>query len=525
MDWTQHHRFAEFTPAMADACISELRIKADLYERTGLIPVMDCSGCAIKSDSLLDEDLVSALKAAVAPLEDVPDDRKDWHPRSDNKVLDLVHPSLWPLVYGRSRVLTDRRLDLTNALSHCGTGTIIPAQDYKRTFVHGGHPESSLSLKFQWLPCDVLLTDGRPKINSYINNLHPVDHAPLYPIIERFIEKALPAWDLVYRWPEEFDLQRLTCNDVYPECGDAEACERSDCYPENRPLEEGEPPREEDESLEDAYEGSLRQKLDFEWYHRTHKLKIEDPDTDAGYFKVQPSDVKTGGFFEDASRIQVIVKLANIHLTPDKPTYDGGTWHVEGQLNEHIVGTALFYYDSDNITDCHLDFRTVADREELSLELSYMQGDEHNISRAFAIDPSGDAIQDIGSVLTRPGRALFFPNLYQHHVSPFSLADPTRPGHRKILALFLVDPAIPIVSTANVPPQQYHWWARETRLGNGRLGPLPPEVKNMVLDQSDWPIEEKEAKQTRENLMDERTVLVQESEDDLRLNTFSFCEH
>jgi hypothetical protein len=26
------------------------------------------------------------------------------------------------------------------------------------------------------------------------------------------------------------------------------------------------------------------------------------------------------------------VKLANIELTPDKPEYDGGSWHVEGQL-------------------------------------------------------------------------------------------------------------------------------------------------------------------------------------------------
>ena len=30
--------------------------------------------------------------------------------------------------------------------------------------------------------------------------------------------------------------------------------------------------------------------------------------------------------------LQVIVKLANIHLTPEKPIYGGGTWHVEGQL-------------------------------------------------------------------------------------------------------------------------------------------------------------------------------------------------
>jgi hypothetical protein len=30
--------------------------------------------------------------------------------------------------------------------------------------------------------------------------------------------------------------------------------------------------------------------------------------------------------------LQVIVKLANIHLTPEKPEYEGGSWHVEGQI-------------------------------------------------------------------------------------------------------------------------------------------------------------------------------------------------
>jgi glutathionyl-hydroquinone reductase len=30
--------------------------------------------------------------------------------------------------------------------------------------------------------------------------------------------------------------------------------------------------------------------------------------------------------------IQCIVKLANIHLTPDNPKYKGGSWHVEVSL-------------------------------------------------------------------------------------------------------------------------------------------------------------------------------------------------
>lgn len=40
----------------------------------------------------------------VSKLENVPDSQKDWHPGSDKQVLDLVHPSLYCLVYGVSQI-------------------------------------------------------------------------------------------------------------------------------------------------------------------------------------------------------------------------------------------------------------------------------------------------------------------------------------------------------------------------------------------------------------------------------------
>lgn len=42
---------------------------------------------------------------------------------------------------------------------------------------------------------------------------------------------------------------------------------------------------------------------------------------------------------KDFGKIQIIVKLANIHLTPEKPNYGGGSWHVEGQANEAMYGS------------------------------------------------------------------------------------------------------------------------------------------------------------------------------------------
>jgi hypothetical protein len=51
--------------------------------------------------------------------------------------------------------------------------------------------------------------------------------------------------------------------------------------------------------------------------------------------------------------LQIIVKLANIHLTPEKPHYTGGTWHVEGQLvrdhpNFHLTVAQIFITNRTN---------------------------------------------------------------------------------------------------------------------------------------------------------------------------------
>jgi hypothetical protein len=196
------------------------------------MPVYDFTTCVIKSDSILTAELAQAQKG-VAILEDVPQDSKDWHPGSEDQVLDLVHPSLWPLVYGRSRVLQDRVINLENALASCGTGVVLSAPGTKQTthaFGEGNFyrpGEVMLSNKFQRLPCDADLNPetGMVKIMSYINNLHPVQHAHLYPIIDQLIEKFLPAWDVIYNWEMQCLVQRLTTIEaVYEECPYPKLC-------------------------------------------------------------------------------------------------------------------------------------------------------------------------------------------------------------------------------------------------------------------------------------------------------------
>jgi len=65
--------------------------------------------------------------------------------------------------------------------------------------------------------------------------------------------------------------------------------------------------------------------------------------------------------------------------------------------------------------------------------------------------------QYLGATITSQNRCIAFPNVYQHQVSPFELVDKTKPGFRKILVFFLVDPNIRIPSTTDVSPQQADW--------------------------------------------------------------------
>jgi hypothetical protein len=147
----------------------------------------------------------------------------------------------------------------------------------------------------------------------------------------------------------------------------------------------------------------------------------------------------------------------------------------------------------------------------------------------------------------------------QHHVSPFRLVDPTKPGHRRFIALWLVDPNIRIISTANVPPQQQDWWV-ESVLGRsaesqqaslaklpaeltellkekGLIGKaqqlpgakmkLPNEILNMVREHLDGSptMSEEEARDHRLRLMKERTSFDNVVNDSWLSTMYGFCEH
>lgn len=367
---------------------------------------------------------------------------------------------------------------------------------------------------------------------SYINNLHPHKHQKLYSIIESIIAKAIPLWNMTLS-PLREDLinnsQRIDYRSV-----------DLDVDPEE--IDEEDKPQQESGETEDEYydrvgewEDEIRTYLQPEPYGGFNPPNVfSDPDK-AGYYydydfnKEMPKpgfDIRRD--YTDRG-LQVIIKLANIHLTPENSEYEGGSWHVEGQLNEHICATALYYYDSENITDSQLAFRQASLTDEVQ-EIGYPQNVHGWLTEIFGCHQDGPAVQTVGSVSCREGRLLTFPNILQHQVQPFKLADPTKPGHRKILALFLVDPGIRIISTANVPPQQKEWWSEHVRaqaVGKEMaLGKLSTELKDMIFEQvDDFPISMEEAKELRLQLMAERSIFVSTNDDAFEERTFNLCEH
>jgi hypothetical protein len=178
----------------------------------------------------------------------------------------------------------------------------------------------------------------------------------------------------------------------------------------------------------------------------------------------------------------------------------------------------------ENITPSYLSFRKHVNTG--AEDMAYYPQDEHEFMRViYGMDPEGPGLQEVGSIEVCEGRLIAFPNILQHLVRPFKLADPTKPGHRKILALFLVDPKSRVISTANVPCQRSDWWAREINDTNA-LPKLPSELRDLIVENvDDFPISMKEAKVLREELMNERRAFVTAANEGFEMDTFSLCEH
>jgi len=165
-----------------------------------------------KSDTLVSPELHEALREAFARLKADQASNPDWHPNTNETVQDLVHPSMYPLVYGRSRFLPDELVGVQDAVDKwAGKGEVIPKRAewdeppnqqgpgrlYSNAGIGGSFIDRSYwSTTYQWLPANLEFNDdGTVEFTSYINNLHPTKYLDIYVTIEKLLNAALPLWD------------------------------------------------------------------------------------------------------------------------------------------------------------------------------------------------------------------------------------------------------------------------------------------------------------------------------------------
>ncbi|KAL5035774.1 hypothetical protein BDV3_005628 [Batrachochytrium dendrobatidis] len=401
--------------------------------------------------------LQARLVAHTRILEDIPEEHKDWlmtcrstttmgtsdtAVSSDKNELSLVHPSLFCLYYNHTMIKLDSRKNLQRMQppwsQFVGSGNQIARVPNRG--ITG--PWLTRSLRFQWLPSEVVVSpSGVPTITSYINNLHPSHHSELYQDITDIFQQFIPLFEkqvsLLMSLPSISRL--LTVNQSADSLNDLSSSDS--------------------EESDDVSHGST--------------TDTSSDSTNAPHTNIPKANVSFKG-----RRLQIIIKLSQIHVSPNHPEYIGEQWCFDGNANEAIVATGIYAYDvSDMVTPPTIEFRSpVTPRPE----------NRSNNAAGHILDRHGLAAgsftnQDLGSIVLKQGQCVTYPNILQHRLNPIRLLDPFKDqcAHCKFLTFYLVDPSKTIVSTAAVPPQQIGW-VTDAMSCSECIPQLPNEVLRLI---------------------------------------------
>ncbi|KAJ8330503.1 hypothetical protein O5D80_001482 [Batrachochytrium dendrobatidis] len=384
-------------------------------------------------------------------------------------VHNLIDASMYSVVYGQTMIAPlSIRLKYT---------TMVPCDILLSTRLVSNVPiidgdSKFISRKFQCLPSEFRVEqDGSVTINSYINNLNPIWHRDMYKCIAKIFKCFVPMFESLFRTMDPMFKYIDICNGTKGYESSSQS-DRDDMEPDTR-------------VIRPVYVPTLPEHFE------------------SKYESAKPVSLR-------GRNLQVIVKLTNIQLTPSKPKYNEGNWHIEGPINESIVATGLYCYDVENITTPKLDFREAVDW------FDYQGASDMYWKDVYGIDQESPHSQYIGSLEVPNGRCVVYPNRYQHKEQSFELADPTQPGHCKILTFFVVNPSRRIVSTAHVAPQQPQWY-------NSSLDktPILPELWNDATQYIQGVQSPTEAKHYRDELTSDRARITRAYNEDIYERKYS----
>jgi len=247
------------------------------------------------------------------------------------------------------------------------------------------------------------------------------------------------------------------------------------------------------------------------------------PDLEQGDDDLKPIDSERSLFFPlKGKQIQVIPKIVTYHLNPGQE-YEG-VWHVEGMSHENIVATGLYILNrSQSLTGGELMFKRQYTSEESGhFMINVPQGRNRYANKMIL-----QGWQPLGKLKTPQGRFIVFPNSHAHKLTKLENLG-KEPATRTIIVFFLVHPDVKLISTGDVPSQNWTMNQKEVK----SLMEKQMEIWGLASDECESALQEilgfvkwgftiDEAKKHRLKLMEERKY----NKQTWNIREVELCEH
>ncbi|KAL7748569.1 hypothetical protein RI367_005980 [Sorochytrium milnesiophthora] len=164
------HRY--FKMASIDALLPKLQEHLAIKNATEISQELH-EGSVWAADNVVPEQLRQVLLSETARLAQ---DTIDYRSGSDGKVLDLIHPSLYPYIHRTSHVLRPHDPEVQNMMVRFAC--------------------SCCHTQYQWLPADFDVDEGgNVSAASYINNLDESRYSDLYRAIPQILSLFIPMFE------------------------------------------------------------------------------------------------------------------------------------------------------------------------------------------------------------------------------------------------------------------------------------------------------------------------------------------
>ena len=156
-------------------------LKYEKYQNSKCKNYLDCGVITSKINS----DLVDKLLNEVDIF--AKNSKKDYHPFSNKKIRDIIHPSMFPYINGITKLNKQYNKEKSNLFSNGNEEVDFWNRKYENSI-------------YQWLPSEFKIdSKGNCKIESYINNL-PENYGALTDNIEELFDKVLPYFEKIWSY-------------------------------------------------------------------------------------------------------------------------------------------------------------------------------------------------------------------------------------------------------------------------------------------------------------------------------------